>query len=404
MMRKVVVAGLLAGILGSPAALPAAAKEAAGDPNRHLAAFAEVFEEIRSRYVDEVDEGDLIRAAIDGMMRSLDPHSAYLPPEDFAALRNQTRGAFGGVGVEVSDEEGRVRIVNTTSGAPADRAGLRPGDIITHLDGEPTEGLSLREASERIRGEVGTTVTMTVVRDGADAPLVVVVTRETINIRAVRSSLEDGVVVIKLTAFNEQTHRMLREQFAERVGEAGSLDQVAGVILDLRDNRGGLLDQAVQVSDSFLDSGEIVSTRGRDPRRTARYTARSGDLAAGKPVVVLINGRSASASEIVAGALQDNARALILGTQSFGKGSVQTIMALPREGAMKVTTSLYFTPSGRSIQALGIAPDILVEQPEPLGEGTNLAEAEDYQLRYAIDVVRGLSLIARDRHPERQGS
>jgi carboxyl-terminal processing protease len=443
-MRHLMLAGLggaLAGALvATQFAAPILAQEA-GDRRavyEQLDLFGDIFERIRAGYVEEVSEADLIQAAINGMLQSLDPHSGYLPPDDFDDMRVQTRGEFGGLGIEVTQENGFVKVVAPIDGTPADRAGIMPNDLITHVDGDSVLGLTLNEAVDLMRGPVGSSITITVLRDGETEPFDVDITRETITIQAVRSRLEDDAVVLRLTTFNEQTYPNLEAQIAERVEEAGGIDNVAGFVIDLRNNPGGLLDQAIRVTDAFLDSGEIVSTRGRDPRDADRYNATEGDLTGGKPIVVLINGGSASASEIVAGALQDHRRAIVVGTQSFGKGSVQTIIPVQRQGAMRLTTARYYTPSGRSIQALGVAPDVLVEQRTteeiaeldedetqvipPLRSESQLRgtlrndwltdeqreqleaeqarkeeiaarRADDYQMAYALDILRGLSFL-----------
>jgi len=396
--------------------------------------FGDIFERIRAQYVEEVDEGDLIEAAIRGMLTSLDPHSSYLSPDDAADMRVQTRGEFGGLGIEVTQEEGFVKVVSPIDGTPADQAGVEAGDFITHVDGESVLGLGLDQAVDLMRGPVGSEIIITVVREGAGEPFDVSIIRDIITLTAVRSRTVGDTVVLRLTTFSDQTFPSMRDQLAEQVEELGGLDNVNGFVIDLRNNPGGLLNQAVRVSDAFLDAGEIVSTRGRDPQDGDRFNAEEGDLAQGKPIVVLINGGSASASESVAGALQDHRRAIVVGTKSFGKGSVQTVMPLRGEGAMRLTTARYYTPSGRSIQALGVSPDIIVAQP-PRREETEeetpqrgarseadlrgslnndslsederrLIEAdrakaeasadlreEDYQLAYAIDILKGISAL-----------
>ncbi|CUH74719.1 S41 family peptidase [Tropicibacter naphthalenivorans] len=398
--------------------------------------FGDIFERIRAQYVEEVDEGDLIEAAINGMLTSLDPHSSYLAPDDAADMRVQTRGEFGGLGIEVTQEDGFVKVVSPIDGTPAMEAGVEAGDFITHVDGESVLGLTLDEAVDLMRGPVGSEISITIVREGEEEPFDIEIIRDKIKLTASRSRLESGAVVLRVTTFNDQTYTQMAEGLAKQVEEAGGLDNVNGFILDLRNNPGGLLTQAIRVSDAFLEEGEIVSTRGRDPADGDRYNATPGDLAMGKPLVVLVNGGSASASEIVAGALQDHRRAIVIGTKSFGKGSVQTVMPLRGDGAMRLTTARYYTPSGRSIQALGVSPDIVVEQPrrdpnaEQEEEETNIfsrseadlrgrldndsltpeeieqieadrakAEAsaklreEDYQLAYAVDILKGLSKL-----------
>jgi carboxyl-terminal processing protease len=396
--------------------------------------FGDIFERIRGQYVEEVDEEDLIEAAINGMLTSLDPHSSYLSPDDATAMRVQTRGEFGGLGIEVTQEEGFVKVVSPIDGTPADDAGIEAGDFITHVNGESVLGLGLDDAVDMMRGPVGSEIIITVVREGEGEPFDVSIIRDTIKLTAVRSRFVGETVVLRLTTFSDQTFPSMRDQLKEKVEEVGGIDKVNGFVIDLRNNPGGLLTQAVRVSDAFLDAGEIVSTRGREPQDGDRFNAEAGDLAEGKPIVVLINGGSASASEIVAGALQDHRRAIVVGTKSFGKGSVQTVMPLRGDGAMRLTTARYYTPSGRSIQALGVSPDIIVEQPprreeteeestergarteadlrgslsnDSLSdderrlieedraraeEAANLRD-EDYQLAYAIDILKGLSAL-----------
>ncbi len=438
------VGGAVAGLVVSTQfAGPILAQEAGDDAGvyEQLDLFGDIFERIRSSYVEEVDEKDLIQSAINGMLQSLDPHSSYLPPDDFDDMQVQTRGEFGGLGIEVTQENGFVKVVAPMDGTPADRAGMQAGDLITHVDGESVMGLTLNDAVDLMRGPVGSDITITVSRVDEPEPFDVTITRETITIAAVRSRVEDDAVVLRVTTFNEQTFDSLKEQLAEQVEAAGGMDEVAGFIIDLRNNPGGLLNQAISVADAFLDSGEIVSTRGRDARDSERYNATEGDLAEGKPIVVVTNGGSASASEIVAGALQDHHRAIIVGEQTFGKGSVQTIMPVQGDGAMRLTTARYYTPSGRSIQALGVAPDIIVEQRDVAeapddeaaeGETPSIAQAlrseadlrgslendslsedeqktleedrakreetarlraEDYQMSYALDILHGLSVL-----------
>src|SRR5947208_16639642 len=326
---------------------------------KQLDLFGDVFELVRADYVDDVSDETLIEGAINGMLTALDPHSNYLNTKNFNDMKVQTRGEFGGLGIEVSMENGLVKVVSPIDDTPAARAGLKPGDLITHLDGEPVQGMTLPEAVEKMRGPVSSEIKLTIRREGRD-PFDVKLIRATIKIQSVRSHLEgDNIGYIRVTTFNEQTDTGLNNAMKNLKQQAGN--KLVGVILDLRNNPGGLLDQAVAVSDAFLEKGEIVSTRGRRGEDAQRYNARAGDIAGGLPVVVLINGGSASASEIVAGALQDHHRAILLGTRSFGKGSVQTIIPLPGHGAMRLTTARYYTPSGRSIQAKGIDPDIVVE-------------------------------------------
>jgi carboxyl-terminal processing protease len=330
------------------------------DTYRQLNLFSDVFARIRSNYVEEVEDKEMIEAAINGMLTSLDPHSSFLNAERFEDMQVQTKGEFGGLGIEVTMENGLVKVISPIDDTPAFRAGIEAGDFITSLDGEPIMGMTLSEAVDQMRGKPGTTLTVTVARKGERSSFDVDIIRDIIKIRSVRHRQEGDTAYIRITSFNEQTEPGLEKAISELTEEIG--EDLNGLILDLRNNPGGLLDQAVAVSDAFLDHGEIVQTRGRDPQDVQRYHAQKGDLIDGLPIIVLINGGSASASEIVAGALQDYNRALIVGTKSFGKGSVQTIIPLGREkGAMRLTTARYFTPSGRSIQAEGIEPDLIVE-------------------------------------------
>src|SRR6056297_3371262 len=435
-------AGTLTGIIvTTQVAAPLLAQESRpSNVYEQLDLFGDIFERIRSQYVEEVDEADLITAAINGMLTSLDPHSSYMSPEDAADMRVQTRGEFGGLGIEVTQEEGFVKVVSPIDDTPADNAGIEAGDFITHVDGESVLGLTLDEAVDLMRGPVGSEILITVVREGQPEPFDVSIIRDTIKLTAVRARTEQNAIVLRVTTFNDQTSKNLKSGLEEQAEAAGGLENVDGIVLDLRNNPGGLLTQAIKVSDAFLDKGEIVSTRGRNPEEGERFNATAGDLIDGKPIVVLINGGSASASEIVAGALQDHHRAIVVGTKSFGKGSVQTVMPLRGDGAMRLTTARYYTPSGRSIQALGVSPDIMVEQPrrpaatEDEEEESNVfnrseadlrgslnndslsedevqqieddrakAEAaaalreEDYQLAYAIDILKGLTALQPSR-------
>ena len=441
-MRKFVMAAVAGTLVGAIAttqiAGPLLAQEGASKTSvyEQLDLFGDIFERIRAQYVEDVDEAELIEAAINGMLTSLDPHSSYLSPKDASDMRVQTRGEFGGLGIEVTQEDGFVKVVSPIDDTPADAAGMEAGDFITHVDGESVLGLTLDQAVEMMRGPVGSEIIITVVREGTDEPFDVSIIRDTIKLTAVRTRAEGETVVLRVTTFNDQTYPNLVSGLKEAVDEVGGMDKVNGFVLDLRNNPGGLLTQAIKVSDGFLDAGEIVSTRGRDPQDGERYNATAGDLAEGKPVVVLINGGSASASEIVAGALQDHRRAIVVGTKSFGKGSVQTVMPLRGDGAMRLTTARYYTPSGRSIQALGVSPDIIVEQPPRKPDDATEEEADarpqrteadlrgslnndslsederrqieeeraaaeeaaklrddDYQLAYAIDLLRGLSAL-----------
>lgn len=322
--------------------------------------FADVFERVKRDYVEEVSDEKLIEAALNGMLTSLDPHSAYLNPKHFEDMQIQTKGEFGGLGIEVTTEDGVVKVVSPIDDTPAARANIHPNDFITHLDGISIMGLSLADAVEKMRGKPGTDIRLTIFRKAEDRSFDVTLTRAVITIQSVRSHLEDGnIAYIRVTTFSEKTDEWVRKALKDLKAQAGK--PLAGVILDLRNNPGGLLEQAISVSDTFLSGGEIVSTRSRDPRDTQRFNAHSGDQTDGLPMVVLINGGSASASEIVAGALQDHKRATLVGIQSFGKGSVQTVMPLPGHGAMRITTARYYTPSGRSIQAVGIEPDIILD-------------------------------------------
>ena len=342
------------------------ARAAAADTYRQLNLFGDIFERVRSHYVEKPDDSKLVESAINGMLNGLDPHSSYMDPKSFRDMQVQTRGEFGGLGIEVTMEDGLVKVVAPIDDTPAAKAGVRAGDIITHIDDEAVQGLTLNQAVEKMRGPVNTKIRLKIMRKGLDKPIDMAITRDTIRVRSVRSRTDgDDVGYIRITQFNEQTTDGLKKSIADISSQLGS-DKVKGYVIDLRNNPGGLLDQAISVSDAFLERGEIVSTRGRDPEETQRFSARPGDLTKGKPVIVLINGGSASASEIVAGALQDHHRATLVGTRSFGKGSVQTIIPLGSgNGALRLTTARYFTPSGRSIQAKGISPDIEVLQDVP---------------------------------------
>lgn len=339
----------------------------ADDLYEQLKIFGGVLEKVQREYVDEPENRELIEAAMIGMLQSLDPHSAYMPPKNFEDMKVQTKGEFGGLGIEVTMERGLVKVVAPIADTPAERAGILTNDLIARLNGEDVLGLTLSEAVDIMRGKIGTKITLTVLREGAEDPLEIDIIRDIIEIKAVRYRAEgpDGqIAYIRLTTFNENTTKNLRKAMSELSASAGK-EKFAGYILDLRNNPGGLLGEAVKVSDSFLSQGEIVSTRARKAEDNIRFNARRGDMSKGAPVLVLINGGSASASEIVAGALQDHHRALIVGTQSFGKGSVQTVIPLPNDGALRLTTARYFTPSGRSIQALGVTPDVIIDQELP---------------------------------------
>jgi carboxyl-terminal processing protease len=422
-VRLLAVVGLTAAGL---ALATGQAGSASNETYRQLNLFGDVFERVRADYVEEVTDSQLIEAAINGMLSALDPHSSYLNPESFEEMQVQTKGEFGGLGIEVTMENGVVKVVSPIDDTPAFRAGIQAGDLIVNLDGEPVMGLTLSEAVERMRGPVDTPITLTIVREGTEAPFDVTLKRDVIQIQSVRSRIEDTIGYIRITQFSERTELGVKDAMAKFKAELG--ERLEGVVMDLRNNPGGLLDQAVAVSDAFLDKGEIVSTRGRRPDSIQRFNSRPGDEAEGLPIVVIINSGSASASEIVAGALQDHRRAIVLGTRSFGKGSVQTIIPLGASGAIRLTTARYYTPAGRSIQALGIDPDILVEQAkveflqggverheadlrnvltndqpaegeagEPaidLETGEPVADTgiEDYQLSRALDLLHGIAL------------
>ena len=353
--------------------MASAARAAASDTYRTLNLFGDVFERVRADYVEKPDDAKLVEQAINGMLNGLDPHSSYMDSKSFRDMQVQTRGEFGGLGIEVTMEDGLVKVVTPIDDTPAAKAGVMANDVITQLDGEQVQGLTLNQAVEKMRGPVNTKIKLTIMRKGQDKPIEVSITRARIQVRSVRSRLEgDDVGFIRVIQFNEQTTQDLKKAITDLSTQAG--DKLKSFIVDLRNNPGGLLDQAISVSDAFLEKGEIVSTRGRTAEETQRFNARAGDLVKNKPVILLINGGSASASEIVAGALQDHRRATVIGTRSFGKGSVQTIIPLGSgNGALRLTTARYFTPSGRSIQAKGISPDIevLQELPEELKARTD---------------------------------
>ncbi|MCW2244694.1 carboxyl-terminal processing protease [Azospirillum fermentarium] len=355
---------------------------------RQLNLFGDVFERVRAEYVEQVTDEQLIESAINGMLTSLDPHSSYLNRKNFQDMQVQTRGEFGGLGIEVTMENGAIKVVSPIDDTPAFRAGMQPGDFITHLNGEAVSGLSLNEAVDKMRGPAGSEIKVTVRRGEAGEPIEMAITRAVIKVQSVRFRTEGDIGYVRITSFNEQTQTGLEKAITTIQQEKGAA--LKGFVLDLRNNPGGLLDQAVSVSDTFLDKGEIVSTRGRKSEEGTRFNAKPGDMAKGLPVVVLINGGSASASEIVAGALQDHKRAIIMGTQSFGKGSVQTIIPLPGHGAMRLTTARYYTPSGRSIQQLGITPDLEVHQAK-VEDIDQAARRRESDLRGALrnDTVSG---------------
>ncbi len=445
-MKKLLMAalgGTLAGaLITTQFAGPLIAQTAAKSPSvyEQLDLFGDVFERIRSQYVEAPDSQKLMEAAINGMLTSLDPHSSYMNAKDFADMQVQTKGEFGGLGIEVTQEDGYIKVVSPIDGTPADKAGIKTSDIITQVNAATVVGLTMDQAVELMRGPIGSEVVITVVRDGVKDPFDVSIIRDTIKVAAVKGRVEGDTVVLRITSFTDQTFSGLQTELAKALTAAGGIDKVNGFVIDLRNNPGGLLNQAIQVSDAFLNEGEIVSTRGRNPQDNERFNATPGDLAGGKPVVVLINGGSASASEIVTGALQDHRRAIVVGTKSFGKGSVQTIIPVRGDGAMRLTTARYYTPSGRSIQALGVMPDIVVNQPpvDPAKTGTEATAAakeatarseatlrgilsndsmsadekkqleadrarteevaklrdDDYQLAYAIDILRGLAAVS----------
>ena len=358
-----VVAAPGAGLVGRHFLMfPAAAAQDAGKDRevyRLLQLFGDVFTQVRADYVEPANDREMIENAINGMLTGLDPHSSYMNAKSFRDMQVTTRGEFGGLGIEVSQENGFIRVISPIDDTPAMRAGVKAGDLILGLDGKSVQGLSLNDAVDKMRGAPNSKITLTIKREGNDKPLELSMQREVIKIQVVKSRLESGdIAYIRLTSFNEQTDSSLRKAFQTLKQQSG--DKLKGIVLDLRNNPGGLLDQAVSVSDDFIDQGEIVSTRARHADESQRWNAKGGDITGGLPVVVLTNGGSASASEIVAGALQDHRRAIVVGTRSFGKGSVQTVIPLPGNGAMRLTTARYYTPSGRSIQGLGITPDVEV--------------------------------------------
>ena len=353
-------------------AFDAATAASNADTYKQLNLFGDVFDRVRSDYVEVPEEEKLIESAINGMLTSLDPHSSYMTPKRFQEMQVQTRGEFGGLGIEVTMENGVVKVVAPIDDTPAARAGVMTNDLITKLDGEQVQGLTLNEAVDKMRGKINTPITLTILREGKE-PFDVKITRDVIRVRSVKSNTEnEDIGYIRISSFTEQTQEGLEAAISDIKKKTGN--KLKGYVIDLRNNPGGLLDQAISVSDTFLERGEVVSTRGRNADETQRFNAQSGDLADGKPVVILINGGSASASEIVAGALQDHKRATIIGTRSFGKGSVQTIIPLGSQGALRLTTARYYTPAGRSIQAKGIDADIVIEQelpPELKGKDTS---------------------------------
>lgn len=367
-------------VVAAPAIIRAADKS---EIFQLLNLFGDVFERVRTDYVEEVKDSDLIEAALNGMLSSLDPHSGYLNDKAFKEMQVQTKGEFGGLGIEVTMENGLVKVVSPIDDTPAAKAGIHAGDYITYINDEAVLGMALSEAVERMRGPVDSKVKLTILREGEDKPFEPLLTRAIIKIKSSRARAEgDDIAYLRVTSFNETTTDLLRSEFERIKPEVKNL---RGIVLDLRNNPGGLLEQAVSVSDAFLTKGEVVSTRERDPNKTKRYNSRDGDelVAAGVPIVVLINQGSASASEIVAGALQDHKRAVVMGTKSFGKGSVQTVIPLTEHGAIRLTTARYYTPSGNSIQAKGITPDIEVQPAkiEPLKGGDKVRLEADLRHR-----------------------
>ena len=409
---------------------PANSKESKKETYEQLDLFGQVFDLVKSKYVEEVKSKDLIEAAINGMLSSLDPHSGFLVPKSYDDMQVDTKGSFGGLGIEVTQQDGFVKVVSPMDDTPAYKAGVLAGDFITFVDDKPMLGLSLSEAVEIMRGPVGSTIKLTIVREGLEDPIEVQVIRDVIKLTAARVRIENDVVIMRVTTFNEQTMPNLEDGIKavmEQIGEK----EPKGFVLDLRNNPGGLLSEAISVTDLFLDQGEIVSTRDREGKGE-RYKAIKGDIAEGKPLVILINAGSASASEIVAGALQDHRRAIVLGTKSFGKGSVQSVLPMGQSGGIRLTTARYYTPSGRSIQALGVTPDIflkfkrveeseedkrktfseadlegalsndsltdtekeMLRKEEISFQETNKRRNKDNQLAHAIDLIEGLSVLS----------
>jgi carboxyl-terminal processing protease len=431
-MKKIALA-VVSAVGGAAATIVLTQAVAGTDTYRQLNLFGDVYERVKNDYVRETKDAELVEDAINGMLSGLDPHSSYLNPKNFSDMQVTTRGEYGGLGLEVTMEDGLVKVITPMDGTPAARAGIKTGDLIATIDGMSIQGLTLSEAVDKMRGPINSQIKIQVLRKGEKKPLEFVITRAVILVESVRFKAEGDIAVIRITTFTEQTEEGLEKAVQQTKAKIGN--RLKGVILDLRNNPGGLLDQAITVSDSFLDSGEVVSTRGRRASDTQRYNARSGQLFANLPVVVLINQGSASASEIVAGALQDHRRARIVGTRSFGKGSVQTVIPLSGgiDGALRLTTAKYYTPSGRSIQATGIDPDILVEQTAEDDSETQandrLSEAnlpkhldaqegakkphvgprakpkpgekfDDFQLTYALRLIRGQEVVsAADKPP-----
>ena len=417
----VAIGAIVTVVATQPMPLLGGASAAVTDTYRQLNLFGDVFERVRSDYVEQPDDGKLVEAAINGMLTSLDPHSSYMDAKSFQDMQVQTKGEFGGLGIEVTMEENILKVVTPIDDTPAAKAGVLSGDVIVALDGEQVQGMTLQQAVEKMRGPINSPIVLRVTRKGTADPIDIKITRDVIKIKSVRSKKQgDDVGYIRITQFTEQTFDGLSKSIADLTKQIGP-EKLKGFIVDLRNNPGGLLNQAIEVSDAFLERGEIVSTRGRNKDDIQRFAARAGDLTAGKPVIVLVNGGSASASEIVAGALQDHKRATILGTRSFGKGSVQTIIPLNGNGALRLTTARYYTPSGRSIQAKGIDPEIQVLEnvpgdlkgkdetkgesglkghlPNPGQDATEAGgssayvppnEKDDTQLNAALDLLRGI--------------
>ncbi|HEY7977750.1 MAG TPA: S41 family peptidase [Rhizomicrobium sp.] len=413
--------GMVAGFGAAAMIFPAAHSAADNSAYKQLDLFGDAFERVRANYVRPVSETELVNAAIEGMVSSLDPHSSYMDAKAYADMKIQTKGQFGGVGIEVTMEDGLVKVISPIDDTPAAKAGIKPGDYIAAIDSTPVQGLTLNDATDRMRGAPGSKVKLTVLRKGDKKPFDVALTRAVVHVATVKFRPEGDVGYIRLTQFNEEAAPGVERAVKSLQQQIGG--NLKGYILDLRNNPGGLLDQAIDVSDDFLQGGPIVSTRGRHSEDNVKYAAHGGDITAGKPMIVLINAGTASASEIVAGALQDDKRAKVLGMTSFGKGSVQTIIPLSAGGgALRLTTARYYTPSGHSIQALGITPDIVVAQGDetavkvaaqseadlpghltgetPAKKATQIIKPapgkkyDDFQLSYALDVLRGKNTVA----------
>jgi carboxyl-terminal processing protease len=424
---SLVMAGAVSAMVISNMANNAAATTGKGNAETYklLGLFGDVFDRIRADYVEVPNEQKMIESAINGMLMGLDPHSSYMDADSFKDMSEKTRGEFGGLGIEVTMENGLVKVVAPYDGTPAAKAGIMANDLIARIDGSDVQGLTLNEAVDKMRGAIGSPVVLTVVRQGLTEPLEVKIVRDMIKVESVKFNVENNDIgYIRMSSFTEQSDIGITKAITEMEKTSGG--KIKGYILDLRNNPGGLLSQAVTVSDAFLEKGEVVSTRGRNPEEVERHSAQKGDLINGRPIVVLINGGSASASEIVAGALQDHKRATIMGTRSFGKGSVQTIIPLGNEGAIRLTTQRYYTPSGRSIQAKGIDADIVIEQPLPPElQGKNVStegeaslgkhlkneaggeegggssayvpqkREEDMQIKAAIDLLNGVKVVSQ---------